>query len=114
MRPPSPRSQLSGTAPILVAMLLAGCGGSQVPTQPGPPDHLVFVVQPTPTPSGRPITPAVQVALVDASGKTVTTATDAVSLVLGTNPRQGALAGTTTVNAASGIASFANIRIDSP
>jgi alpha-tubulin suppressor-like RCC1 family protein len=93
-------------------MLLTGCGG-QGPTQTAPPDHIVFVVQPNATTPGRPITPAVLVRLVDATDRTVLTATDAVSVVLGTNLRHGTLAGTATVNAVSGIASFGDLQIDS-
>jgi alpha-tubulin suppressor-like RCC1 family protein len=103
---------LSRRMQVVAAMLLAGCG-SEGPTHPAPPDHLVFVVQPSAAAPGRPMTPAVQVVLVDASARTVFTATDAVSAVLGTNGHHGTLAGTTTVNAVRGVASFGDLQIDS-
>lgn len=97
---------------LLLGALLGGCGSS--PTQPGVPDHLVFAVQPTLTPGSRPITPAVQVAIVDRSGNIVTSATDTVNVAIGTNPAGGTLLGTLRAKAASGIASFGDLSIDRP
>ena len=62
--------------------------------------------------AGAPITPAVQVAIQDASGNTVTTATTSVTVAIGTNPASGTLSGTTTVSAVNGMAAFTNLRID--
>src|SRR5437870_7872534 len=98
---------------IFAITFLAACGGGgEGPAQPGPPDHLLFLSQPGPTPSNQPITLAVQVAIVDASGATVTTATSPVSLALGTNLGGGTLSGTPAVNAVGGVATFANVAID--
>ncbi|MBI4422072.1 MAG: hypothetical protein HY560_14705, partial [Gemmatimonadetes bacterium] len=72
---------------------------------------LGFVVQPTNTQAGAALTPAVQVAVQDAAGNTVTTATNAVSVAIGTNPAGGVLAGTTTVNAVNGVATFSELSI---
>ena len=60
------------------------------------------------------ITPAVQVAVQDASRNTVTSATDAVTVALGANPGAGTLSGTLTVAATQGTATFSNLRIDRP
>src|SRR5439155_743280 len=59
------------------------------------------------------IAPAVQVAAQDAAGNTVPTFTGSVTLALGgTNPAGGVLAGTTTVAAVNGAASFATLSVD--
>lgn len=103
--------RVSGIA-ILAAMVGSGCSGSSSTTPPSPPDHLSFVVQPSPVPGSQPLTPAVQVSLLDASGSVVTTATNAVTIALATNTAGGTLTGTTTVNAVAGVASFTDLRID--
>src|SRR5207248_2626643 len=73
---------------------------------------LAFTVQPSNTAAGAAITPAVQVAVQDAQGNTVTTATTSITLAIGTNPASGTLSGTTTVAAVSGVATFSNLSID--
>src|SRR5439155_346321 len=60
------------------------------------------------------VPPAVQGAVQDACGNTVTTATDAVTVALGANPGAATLSGTLTVAAIQGIATFSNLRIDRP
>src|SRR5207247_242978 len=60
----------------------------------------------------QPITPAIQVAIQDAFANTVTSATNGVTLALATNPGSGTLAGTKTVNAVGGIATFSGLSID--
>src|SRR5438552_2455377 len=75
---------------------------------------LVFTVQPSTAVAGAAITPAVQVTVQDAQGNTVTTATTSITLAIGTNPGSGTLAGTTTVAAVSGVATFANLSINNP
>src|SRR5438552_6865262 len=75
---------------------------------------LVFTVQPSTAVAGAAITPAVQVAVQDAQGNTVTAATTSVTLAIGTNPASGTLAGTTTVAAVNGVATFANVSINNP
>ena len=74
--------------------------------------QLAFTVQPTETGNNQPITPAVTVAIQDQFGNTVTTATDGVTLAIGTNPCVATLSGTTTGSAAAGIASFTDLSID--
>ena len=76
--------------------------------------QLAFSVQPTVTTPGEAISPAVQVEIRDADGALVTSARDAVTLSVGTNPGPGFLLGTITVNAVGGIATFGGLSIDEP
>src|SRR5437667_11465458 len=101
------------TLPALAAGII-GCGGETGPTQPAAPTKLVFTVHPTKAAGAQLITPPVQIAVQDASGNTVTAATDAVTVALGANPGAGTLSGTLTVAAIQGIATFSNLRIDRP
>src|SRR5207247_137635 len=89
-------------------------GGPVQPRGVGAAGKLVFTVQPSNAPAGAAITPAVQVAVQDAQGNTVTTATTSITVAIGTNPGSGTLAGTTTVAAVNGVATFANVSINSP
>jgi hypothetical protein len=76
--------------------------------------QLAFVEQPTSVAANSSITPAVTVAVEDAFGNIVTTATNSVTIAIGTNPSGGTLAGTATENAVNGIASFSNLNINKP
>jgi len=76
------------------------------------PVALQFQMQPSGVQAGAVITPAVQVRLVTSSGATATTATNAVTIAIGTNPAGGSLSGTLTVNAIAGIATFNDLTID--
>lgn len=76
------------------------------------PTQLVFVVQPSNATAGVAIAPAVQVALKDALGNTVTTATDSIAVAIGSNPGSGTLSGTRKVAPVSGVATFADLSID--
>lgn len=57
------------------------------------------------------VLPAIQVAVVDASGNTVTTATNAITISLDQNPAHATLTGTLTRNAVNGIATFSDLKI---
>src|SRR5207249_2562672 len=100
----------------LCGIALAGCSGStSEPVQPtgvGPAAKVVFTVQPSNAAAGAMNTPAVQVAVEDAQGNTVTTATTSITVAIGTNPASGILAGTKAVAAVSGVATFSNLSID--
>jgi len=76
--------------------------------------HLVFSVQPGTTPTGTPITPAVQVSAKDALGNTVTGFSGDVTLTItaGTGSGGARLSGATTVAAVAGVASFSTLSID--
>src|SRR5206468_852754 len=70
--------------------------------------QLVFSVQPSTTSAGAAITPAVQVTALDASKNTAPGFTWNVTVAIGTNPGSGTLAGTATVAASAGGATYAN------
>ncbi len=72
---------------------------------------LAFSQAPVNTLAGGTITPAVKVAI-RIAGNTVTSATDAVTLAIGSNPAGGVLSGTVTVGAVNGVATFSNLSID--
>jgi hypothetical protein len=78
----------------------------------GAPTKLAFTQAPVNTSAGATITPAVRVTIQDAAGNTVTSATDAVTVAIGTNPGGGTLSGTATVSAVNGVATFSNLSID--
>src|SRR5437762_8092530 len=56
--------------------------------------------------------PAVRVTARDASGNTVTSYTGLITVAIGANPGGGTLAGTTSVNAVSGVATFSTLSIN--
>jgi hypothetical protein len=90
---------------------VSGTSGN-ITTQVGAAARLGFVQQPSNTMAGAPITPAVTVAIQDANGNTVTTATDNVTIAIGTNPASGTLGGTATVAAVNGVATFSDLSIN--
>src|SRR5437867_4145746 len=99
---------------VLCGLALGGCSSAR-PVQPagvGAPAKLAFIVQPSNAVAGAAITPAVQVAVRDAQGNTVTTATTSITVAIGTNPASGTLAGTKTVAAASGVATFSTLSLN--
>ncbi|MBV6514396.1 MAG: hypothetical protein HPKKFMNG_00019 [Planctomycetes bacterium] len=79
----------------------------------GAPKCLVFRTQPSWTASGSSISPAVQVELRDMTGALCTAATNSVTIVLGSNPGGAALSGTLTQAAVGGVATFANLSLNS-
>src|SRR5207249_1397583 len=79
---------------------------------PGTAAKLVFTVQPSNTAAGAAITPAVQVTAQDALGNTASGFTGTGTVALGTNPTGATLAGTTTVTAAGGVATFGTLSVD--
>ena len=80
-------------------------------------EHLVFTTQPSTTLPLLPITPPVQVRVVDDLGNTLTTFTGSVTIAIGYNAglvMPGTLSGTKTVSAVNGIATFSDLSIDQP
>ncbi|HET7248809.1 MAG TPA: hypothetical protein VFI79_03115 [Gemmatimonadales bacterium] len=73
---------------------------------------LGFIVQPSTTPAGATIIPAVQVAAQDALGNTVKSFTGTVTMTISTNPGSGTLSGTTTVLLNAGVAAFSTLSIN--
>ncbi len=74
--------------------------------------HLAFTVQPSNATAGAAITPAVRVTALDAQGNTAVAFTGTVTVAIGTNPGGGTLAGTASVAAVSGVATFSNLSIN--
>jgi len=97
----------------VAVLAVAACGGSQQGLiGPGRAAKLAILVQPSAATAGAQITPAVQVAIQDASGRVVTTATNLVTLAIGSNPGGGALSGTPIGSPVNGVATFANLSIE--
>lgn len=86
----------TGTATVTV---------SQVPAK------LAFTTQPRTTQNGLAI-PPVGVQVQDALGTPITSATNQITLAVGTNPASGALGGTKDAAAAGGVATFSGLSID--
>ncbi|HEX8692646.1 MAG TPA: Ig-like domain-containing protein, partial [Longimicrobium sp.] len=103
---------VAGVAHVVTAAASNKSGTSTLTVVAGAAAKLAFTQQPTSTAAGSAITPAVQVAIRDAYGNTVTGATDNVTVAIGTNPSGGTLSGTATVAAVNGIANFADLGID--
>ncbi|MBK8004503.1 MAG: hypothetical protein IPK12_11350 [Gemmatimonadetes bacterium] len=83
----------------------------------GAPDHLSFTVQPSTTQAFAPITPAVEVAVLDAFGNLVTGTPVDVTISLGNNPSGFAFLDsptTLTRTTVNGVASFGDLNIDTP
>jgi hypothetical protein len=76
------------------------------------PTQLAFFVQPSNATTGAAISPPVQVEIQDASGNRVSTATNSVTVAIGTNPGGGTLSGTKTVSAVAGVATFSTLSIN--
>jgi len=75
--------------------------------------QLVFLVEPPATTvAGLGIAPAIQVAVQDSFGNTATAYNGDVTLAIGTNPAGGTLAGSATVSALAGVATFPGLNID--
>ncbi|NIO09013.1 MAG: peptidase S8, partial [Deltaproteobacteria bacterium] len=79
---------------------------------PGAAAQLAFNVQPSDTATTVQISPAITVEVQDALGNLVTSATDTVTLSIGTNPASGTLSGTLARAAVTGVATFNDISID--
>ena len=92
----------------IVGIALVACTD---PTQPATAVQLAFIVQPSDATAGIAINPDVAVAIQDRSGNLVTSATDVVRLTVDSNASGGSLAGTASVPAVNGVATFANLRV---
>ena len=77
----------------------------------GPIAKLAFVSQPTSVAAGAPVTPGVRVAVQDALGNVIPSASMTVTLEL-VSPTEGTLLGTTTATSVNGIATFSNLSIE--
>ncbi len=113
------RAALSGGVLLALAVVLCRCDQTGWSIQPGggsggnrTPSKVAFSLQPSTTSAGALISPPVVVAVQDASGNTVTAAANSVTVALGANPAGGTLAGTLTVGAVHGLATFTDLTID--
>lgn len=100
----------------LTLLLVAACSNSPTatnspPPPPPPATQLAFSSQPSSTAAGTAIAPAVGVVIEDASGNVVPSFGGSVTVALATNPGSGSLAGTTTVAAVNGVATFSTLSI---
>ncbi len=77
-----------------------------------PATQLIFQVQPVTTGATAPLTPAVQVAVEDATGAVVADSAAPVTIAIRANPGNATLSGTLTVNAVNGVATFTNLTLD--
>src|SRR5436190_994793 len=78
---------------------------------PPPATHVAFTTQPQTTRAGQP-TPELRVSALDEAGNVVTGFTGLITVALGADPGGGTLAGTTSVNAVSGVATFSTLSIN--
>jgi hypothetical protein len=105
---------MSGTGYTLTGTTsgLAAATSTPFDIVPGPVSRLAFTVQPTTTPVGAPITPAVQVSGQDSYGNLVPSFVGTVTVALQSNPAGGTLSGTTAVTAVSGVATFTTLSLN--
>jgi hypothetical protein len=81
----------------------------------GAPQRLEVSMEPQATGVDQPITPPVQVRVVDLTGALVPTATDTIVATLLPRPgATGALGGTLSVEASNGVATFENLKVSAP
>jgi hypothetical protein len=111
----SPQGLVTGVgagSAILTATSEGRSGSVTLTVTPRPASRLGFVVQPSNATAGLAVTPAIQVALQDAAGNTVTTATANVTLSFQSNPAGATLSGTLIAQTVQGIATFNNVRLN--
>ena len=89
---------------------LAGADSSSVTVNPAAASQVVFNQQPTNVTAGVAISPSITVDVEDQFGNTVTSDSSSVTLAVNTGP--GAIGGTDTVAASSGVATFSNVKLD--
>ena len=73
--------------------------------------RLAFLTNSIQATAGAPLSPVVEVELLDTEGRRLATSTAPVTVALATGPAGAQLEGTTTVNAVNGVASFSNLII---
>ena len=101
-----------GTTRVPVTLVVLSAPPPPPPPPAPTPRRLAFVTQPTTVQVGGTITPPVQVVARDSADRTVATFTGAVTVAIGANPGGGSLAGTKTVDAVNGVATFPGLSID--
>ncbi len=97
---------------LVVVQSVTSCGGESTAPRPA---RLVFTVQASGATAGAPFASAPQVTVQDAQGNAVSSPTSSVTIALssGTGTTGAHLRGPTTIGAASGVAVFNGLSIDS-
>ncbi len=101
---------LTGGVLLVLLLFSSTCYSNDITTLVVP-SRLSFRAQPGSTTAGDAINPAVKVAALDVVGRVVTSFTGNVTLVIGTDPGGGTLAGITTVAAVDGVATFPSLSL---
>lgn len=96
---------------VLLSLVLTSCGDDAVGPQTA--TELAYTAQPTYVVAGSTISPAVEIAVLDATGALVTDFTGSVTLALESPSSGGRLAGTTTRPVMEGVVGFSDLNIDS-
>ena len=76
------------------------------------PARLAFTVQPTDATAGASLSPAVKVAVLDAFGNPVATASEPIQLLIAAGPAGSILSGVSTAMSVRGVATFSNLKLD--
>jgi hypothetical protein len=104
---------MSQGGPVTITATAEGKSATaSVTVAPRPATQLGFVQEPSAATAGKPISPAVRVAIRNDQGGTVTGAANQVTLALAANPGGATLGGTTTVAAVNGVATFTDLTLD--
>ena len=105
--------QQAGTGYTLIATAasLASATSTGFNIAAAPANKLAVLVQPSNTLAGANISPAIQIAVLDAYGN-ATAGAQTVKLAIGANPGGSTLAGTTSVAAVQGVATFASVSLN--
>jgi uncharacterized repeat protein (TIGR03803 family) len=91
---------------------LTSANSSSFTVNPAAASKVVYSVQPSNVVAGSAISPSIVVDVEDAFGNIVTGNSSNVTLTAASGP--GSLSGTTTVAASSGVATFSNVKINTP
>ncbi len=93
---------------------VSGVSGTQANIQVrlGPPSRLAFLQAPVAAQVNVAISPAVTVAVQDLGGNTIATAANTITVALGANTAGAVLSGTLFHDAVSGVATFADLKLD--
>lgn len=105
-------AQADGGPVTITASTGGKSGTTKVSVAPRPATRLGFLQQPISTLLGHVIVPAIRVAIQDDLLRTVTSAGNSVTIALATNPSGATLAGTATVTAVGGIATFSDLSLN--
>ena len=91
---------------------LTSATSGNVVVSPATASQLAFQQTPTTGVTGQPLSPAVTVAVEDAFGNVVTSDTSSVTIAAASGPGGFATGSTTSVSAASGLATFSNLMLN--